>query len=362
MPFDAVSDTQPRLGFCGKFVPPDGDPLVTQAMNVKGVTLAVLGRLDPALAFDKVAGVVAHNLEALHRQLRHVAGRPPLERLFRIVSSILPVYNHPTYRAFYDDADLRTVLGQGLASAGDLAREAGIRLSMHPEQFCVIASSNPAAVENGIAELLYHADVMAMLGYGCGWHPHGAHVNIHGGGRAMGAEGFRTGLGRLPERVRNLITVENDEVSYGFDDLLPLADSLPIVLDLHHHWVKSAGEYVEPEDPRIAIVQRSWRGTRPVSHISVMRESYAATLGADRLPDHAALVADGASMRDLRSHSDMMWNRAVNDLVARHLSWSDFEIEAKSKNLASEQIAAHVASCGAGGAMVTSARHPRSAG
>jgi hypothetical protein len=39
----------------------------------------------------------------------------------------------------------------------------------------------------------------------------------------------------------------------------------------------------------------------------------------------------------------MMWNAAVNDLVGRHLAWSDFEIEAKFKNLASEGIAAHVA-------------------
>jgi hypothetical protein len=37
-----------------------------------------------------------------------------------------------------------------------------------------------------------------------------------------------------------------------------------------------------------------------------------------------------------------MWNEAVNDLVARHMAWSDFEIEAKLKNIASEGIANHV--------------------
>ena len=35
----------------------------------------------------------------------------------------------------------------------------------------------------------------------------------------------------------------------------------------------------------------------------------------------------------------MMWNEAVNALVARHLAWTDFEIEAKAKNLASAGIA-----------------------
>jgi hypothetical protein len=37
-----------------------------------------------------------------------------------------------------------------------------------------------------------------------------------------------------------------------------------------------------------------------------------------------------------------MWNEAVNDLVAGHLAWSDFEVEAKLKNIASEGLARHV--------------------
>jgi hypothetical protein len=37
-----------------------------------------------------------------------------------------------------------------------------------------------------------------------------------------------------------------------------------------------------------------------------------------------------------------LWNEAVNDLVADHLAWSDFEVEAKLKNVASERLARHV--------------------
>ena len=62
----------------------------------------------------------------------------------------------------------------------------GVRLSMHPGQFCVIASANPSAVANGVAEFEYHVEVMDLMGYGKGWHPHGAHINIHGGAKAVG--------------------------------------------------------------------------------------------------------------------------------------------------------------------------------
>ena len=95
-----------------------------------------------------------------------------------------------------------------------------------------------------------------------------------------------------------ILTVENDEMSFGLDDLLPLADAVPIVLDLHHHWVRSQGEYLRPDDPRIATVIGSWRGVRPVAHISVSREDLLADWPADSLPDYAALAARGLGLND----------------------------------------------------------------
>jgi UV DNA damage repair endonuclease len=213
---------------------------------------------------------------------------------------------------------------------------------MHPGQFCVIASASASALANGLAEFEYHAEIMTYLGYGDGWHPDGAHINIHGGARALGAEGFRAGLSRLSRAARNLVTVENDEVSYGLDDLLPLAHDLPIVLDLHHHWIASRGQYILPDDARIRRIAESWRGVRPMSHVSVSREELLADHDIYARPDFGALLALGIKPKDLRGHSDLMWNEAVNDLVAAHLSWSDFEVEAKLKNIASEGLARHV--------------------
>jgi UV DNA damage endonuclease len=333
----------PRLGFCCKFVPEQDDRERARRLNLTSVTMAYLTRLGGAAAYDKVSAVVAHNLDAIERQIVHVAARPKLERLHRLSSDLLPGYTHPVARPFYQDHDLRGLIESRLAAIGRLAREAGVRLSMHPGQFCVIASTNLTARSNGVAEFEYHAEVMGLMGYGDGWHPNGAHINIHAGARAVGAEGFRQGLGRLSAAARNLITVENDEIGYGLDDLLPLADDLPIVLDLHHHWIKSEGDYIEPDDPRIPSIVASWRGVRPVSHVSVSREDLLPDHDPLIRPDFRRLVARGIRPRDLRGHSDLPWNAAVNDLVMRHLAWTDFEVEAKLKNLASESLARHVA-------------------
>lgn len=272
--------------------------------------------------------------------MAEAAAAPPLERCLRIISSVLPLYTHPVARPRYDEPALRHLIETGLAPIGARARAAGVRLSMHPGQFCVLSTANPQALANSVAELDYHTEILALLGLAGGWHPGGAHINIHGGARAPGTSGFRRGLALLSQDTRNLLTVENDETAYGLDDLLPLAETLPIVLDLHHHWCFTQGQHIAPGDPRIARVAASWRGTRPMGHLSAPREDLLpAGLDPDRLPDHAALRAAGVPARELRRHSDRMWNRAVNAWALGHLAWTDLEVEAKGKNLASHELA-----------------------
>lgn len=344
-------DSGPRLGFCCKFIP-DEEPGrhktlkaakdAALTMNVTTVTIAYLRRLAPTAAREKLVAVVTHNLAAMGRQVAWVADRPPLERLLRLASSILPGYTHPEVRDLYADPEFRRTIEDGLAAVGEAARAGGVRLSMHPGPFCILASRNPAALANGIAELDYHAEVMAMMGYGGGWHPHGAHINIHVGARDPGVEAYRENLDRVSQVARDLVTVENDESAFGLDEVLRLADRVPVVLDLHHHWIHSRGGYLEPDDPRIARVIESWRGVRPVGHVSVSREDVLPGHDPDALPDFAALTEAGLKGRDLAAHSDLMWNRALNDHIARHLAWCDIEVEAKHKNLASTGLALQV--------------------
>ncbi|WP_158043673.1 UV damage endonuclease UvsE [Skermanella pratensis] len=328
----------PRFGWCCQYIPPDGDAGTAKRMNPGTVTVATLSRLDAARAAEKLEQVLRRNLQSLHLQLAEVAGHPSYRRLLRINSGLLPVYTHAIGLPLYREPAIRSLVETALDHAGRKAREAGIRIGLHPDQFCVLNSANPATLKNSVDELEYHADILRMMGLAGGWHPQGAHVNIHGGGRAEGVAGFRRGLALLSEDARGLVTVENDEMSYGLDDLLPLADAVPIILDLHHHWVKSEGEYIRTDDPRIGAIRRSWRGVRPIAHISVSREDLLDGWPADELPDYAVLSARGLKARDLRAHSRRMWNHAVNRLVSEHLAWADFEVEAKAKNLAVDDL------------------------
>jgi len=334
----------PRIGFCCTFVSPSGNAEEERRLNMRRVTLAYLARQEPAGAFDKLSEVVVHNLDALDAQLAFTASLPPLQRMFRIISGFLPGWSHAGTRHLYADGDLKVTIERRLGASGAFARANDIRVSMHPGQHAILATHRDAALDNAITDIMEHVEIMEMLGFGGGWHPEGAHINIHGGAASAGIEGLRRGLDRLPASARDLVTIENDENCFGLDDLLPLAEEAALVVDFHHHWIHSRGEYLEPEDPRVERLKASWRGVRPAAHISVSRESLYSELLDRELPDFAELSAAGFKGSELRGHSDMMWNGAVNDLVARHLAWCDVEVEAKAKNLASAQLADHVLS------------------
>lgn len=335
---DALPQGSPaRIGWVCNWLTPKLPEKEAKAFNFRDTTVSALLRLGSAARVEKLHELVRHNAAALRRQVALTAALPPGQRAMRIASHALPCFTHPETRPLYDEPSIRHAVEALFPPVGEQARRGDVRLSTHPAQFCVLTSAREEVLKSSVDEIEYHTLLFRLMGLAGGWHPRGTHVNIHGGARAPGIEAFRAGLARLSEEARGLLTVENDEVAYGLDDLLPLADALPVVLDLHHHWV-ATGEYIEPEDPRIAVVAGSWRGVRPMAHVSAPREDVLS--GAQALPDRAALLAAGVSAKDLRAHAPRLWNGPHAAWARRHLAWTDLEVEAKEKNLASAAFAA----------------------
>jgi UV DNA damage repair endonuclease len=158
-------------------------------------------------------------------------------------------------------------------------------------------------------------------------------INVHISGK-LGPDGIRAAYKRLSPEARNCITIENEENSWGLDDSLELADLLPIVLDVHHHWCRE-GEWIDPKCDRVQRVIESWRGVRPVMHYSQSREDYLVDHNSLIQPDMNLLKDQGFQKQKLRAHSDFYWNTATNDWVLGFLPTHDIMCESKAKNLAS---------------------------
>jgi UV DNA damage repair endonuclease len=280
--------------------------------------------------------IMNHNARAALLMVERVSQLPPERRMVRLGSEMLQGYTHEDWMDWWQDSNVQDHCAKIFAPIGEMARARGVRLSFHPGQFCVLASESDDIVERSIQEFEYHADLARWMGYGQSWHDHGFKINVHLSGKG-GPEKFLQTLKRLSPEARNLITIENDEVSNGLDISLLVAEHCALVLDIHHHWVKT-GEYITPEDPRVLRVIESWRGERPTLHFSTSREDLLVDHDPGVRPDLADLLARGFKKQGLRAHSDFCWNHAVNDWALGFSNNFDIQVEAKGKNIASQQL------------------------
>ena len=302
--------------------------------NTGATTVAWLNRQSRDKAVEKLWDLTKGNIEAARLLVERVGTLDAHLRMVRLSSDILPVYTEPTWSWFWREPDVVAYAERHFAEIGRIARERSVRLSFHPGQFTVLASDNDDIVNRSIEEFEYHVDMARWMGYGKEFQDF--KINVHIAGR-RGPEGIRNALKRLSPEARNTITIENEEMAWGLDSTLELAGDLALVLDIHHHWIKT-GEYIEADDDRIKMVIDSWRGQRPVIHYSVSREDILTGHPGHQRPDFRTLLESGHKKAKLRAHSDFYWNTAVNQWALTHNEWADIMCESKGKNLASFEL------------------------
>ena len=330
-----------RMGFCCKWIDrPDqvggikAKDIETRAYNIRSTTVRWLNE-HKSEAEDRLWELMQHNIESTRKLVHRVGNLEPHLRMVRLSSPILPCATEATWKYFWKKPDVVSYLEKHFAEVGRVARELDVRLSFHPGQFVVLASVDPEIVNRSIEEFEYHVDMAKYMGYGKTFQDF--KINVHISGK-QGPEGIKKVLPRLSPEARRCITIENDEVSWGFDASLELVEDLALVLDIHHHFVKT-GEYISADDDRVKRMHDSWRGVRPVIHYSVSREDLLVEHDTNTLPNLELLKEEGKRINKLRAHSDYYWNHAVNDWALTFWKDHDIQCESKAKNLASFALA-----------------------
>ena len=322
-----------RIGFACKIQISESkaDP----KLNQSGTTIKWLSSQTPERARERLWDLMRANVAALAAQVEWVGKQPPIQRMFRITSDLLTAYSHDDYMPFYFQLDVVHFLESNLSKIGQRARELDVKLSFHPGQFCVLASEQDHVVENSITEFEYHCDLIRYMGYGREFQDF--KCNVHIGGK-RGPQGIKDALRRLSPEARNTLTIENAEFTWGLDSSLELEHDCALVLDIHHHWINSGGEYILPSDNRFKRVVDSWRGVRPTIHYSVSREDVVGDHDPHTSLHLPTLKAAGLTNAKLRAHSEYYWNQVSNQWALEFLPYADIMCESKQKNLASQQL------------------------
>ena len=212
---------------------------------------------------ERLRALIADNLAGLAAILRYNLEKEI--RLFRISSGLIPFGSLPVNAVPWWDE-----FAAELSELGAYARAHAMRLTMHPGQFTVLASPNPAVVQAAVDELVYHARVLDALGLETE-----CKLTIHGGGtygdKAAAIERFRQVYLTLPEPVVRRLVVENDERSYSAADVLDIhaGTGIPVIFDALHDQVNPSPGFSDRADLLVACFA-TWRGAdgRPLSHFS----------------------------------------------------------------------------------------------
>jgi UV DNA damage endonuclease len=250
--------------------------------------------------------------------------------MYRVSSDLAPYVTHPEMPQFR--GQIKECMEE-LALVGQMAREAGIRISFHPAQHVVLNSPDGGLAERSAADLIAQATILDAMSLG----PE-AVVVTHLGGVYGDREGSRQrfvqAYGALPEATRRRLVLENDDSRFGVHDTLWVhqRSGVRLVFDsLHHRLNNPTG--LSPREA-LATCLATWPpGVRPKVHFSSPRTEWLVTRNAN---------APAPEVRHTRwaYHADYVNPFEFIDFLLMADGLPDFDVmlEVRAKDLALLQL------------------------
>jgi len=253
---------------------------------------------------DQIIKTWMSNLDNLSMTLNEVIKEG--FKVFRLSSNLFPLYDSVSHLLINNES-----LSKNLKMIGQKLKESNVRVTCHPDQFCVISSKNPEIIGKSIKILEHHAWIFDSMGLEQS--PFYA-INIHGGARDQ-LPTLVDSIKKLSENVKNRLTLENDELCYNVNDLYQCFEEtgVPICFDSHHHVFNDGGLSI---DEGLEKSMKTWQ-VKALTHLS-----------------NTDPLLKGGSFKDRRKHSDYV--HYIPDLQQKLNDEQklDIEFEFKMKNLA----------------------------
>lgn len=237
-------------------------------------------------------------------------------QLFRMSSDMFPFATHPEFSENYDITKFHKIFD----NLGYLIKKTQQRVTFHPSQFNLLSSENENVTEKSIIDIDFHAAVLDKMKV-----DKDGVIVIHGGSKAGGKEAalkrLETNFYKLSKSAQQRLVLENCEMAYSIEDLLPISEKLgvPIVVDYHHHNINpGSGNFTLQELTEKVLAVWKKRGLTPLFHLSESRPG--------------VTIDDSITKR--RAHSDFVENLPKNLLITLERHVIHLDIEAKQKEQA----------------------------
>lgn len=195
---------------------------------------------------ENIKNIIEYNLDLLDESIEY--NNVNNIKLFRISSDLIP-FGSSNLNKF----DWRSYFYSKFKSIGDKIKKYNMRVSMHPGQYTVLNSIRDEVVLNSINDLIYHCDILDMMGLDC-TNKIVLHVGGIYGDKELSIKRFISNYYKLNDNIKCRLVIENDDKSYNICDVLKISNDtgIPVVYDnLHnminkyddnddYHWISKA--------------------------------------------------------------------------------------------------------------------------
>lgn len=135
---------------------------IVRSGSFKTMTRTKFLKTERFVAKKMLGDIILHNCSVLARVITHCNMMGI--RHYRVSSTLMPLISDAslglTLESLYNYYEILLAMD----NAASIAKNCGISLSMHPDQYCVLASYNPEVVARSINELNHQAMILDLLG------------------------------------------------------------------------------------------------------------------------------------------------------------------------------------------------------
>ena len=232
------------------------------------MTYKRFSQLDRQEALFTLGERILNNMEVTHATIIHCAEH---NYCYRISSDLFPLITYRAANITLNDVPQFNDIIQEIEDIKQTIKDSKVRISCHPSEFNVLASTNTDAVDRTITELNFYANFLDMIGcsadYNC---PMNIHINNRQGSNDEVVDRFIQNFNRLNDNCRNRLVIENDDklncwsVKQLIEDFYPKTN-IPITFDYLHHACHSDGM---TEQQALEECYLTWDYYRPLFHYS----------------------------------------------------------------------------------------------
>ena len=245
----------------------DGDnPVKFQTMTYK--RFSSLSREE---ALSVLGERILNNMHTTNAIIQHCADN---DYCYRISSDLFPLITYDAADIELEDLPNHDDIQDSFDILEKTIASTNVRISCHPSEFNVLASTNQAAVDKTITELNFYSSFMDRIGCPTDYRsPINLHIHNKSGTHAEIIDRFIQSFSRLDDNCRSRLVIENDDKTscWSVKELTEIfypITGIPITFDYLHHACHPDGL---TEEQAIQACYSTWGGYTPLFHYSESR-------------------------------------------------------------------------------------------